>query len=184
MNYRQYSKLKPNKATGMDGLPSEILEVSSNYIGPLLVKIISLFIRDGIFPECLKTAKVRPLYKSDDPQDMTNYRSISLLPIVSKALERVVYNRMNAFLERFGLLSDSQYGSRCKRSTIDAILSITEGLRGKSKVADKSVFLDLSKAFDTLDHSISLVKLKKIGFRGNFLKWFNSCLSNRKQCVV
>ena len=74
---------------------------------------------------------------------------------------------MNAFLGKFDLLSDSQYGFRCKTSTIDAILSITEGLRGKSKVEGKSIFLDLRRTLDRVDHSILLVKLEKNGFRGS-----------------
>ena len=131
----------------------------------LLVRLVNESLGQGIFPNCLKTATVKPLYKSDDHQNLNNYRRISVLPVISKVFERVVHNRIYAFLEKFILLPYSQYGYRSKRSTVDAIVSITE------KIRDKNTAL-YSK------HHGTLLKMHRIGFRGSVYKWFESYFSD------
>ena len=123
--------LKDNKSTGVDGIPSEVLKASSTVISPPLVKLIDLSMQQGKFPDCLKIAKVIPLFKSGDPCDLNNYWPISILTVISKGFERVVHNRIYRFSEKFDLLCESQFGYRCKRSTVNAIASITEMLREK-----------------------------------------------------
>ena len=135
------NSLKENKSVGTYGIPSEVLKISSSVIGPYLVQLVNESLGQGIFPNCLKTATVKPLFKSDDHQNLNNYRPISVVSVISKVFERVVHNRIYAFSETFKLLSDSQNGYRSKRSTVDAIVSITEKNRDKNSAVQQMCFL-------------------------------------------
>ena len=133
----------------------------------------------------MKIAKIIPVHKSNAKDDISNYRPISLLPSISKILGLVVYKKTLNFIQTNKILNNNQYDFRKKHSTINAITALTsdviKALENKDSVL--SVFLDLSKAFDTIDHQILLYKLEFYGIRGNPLKWFKSYLSNRKQYV-
>ena len=139
-----------------------------------------------MFPKSLKIAKVIPIYKKDDPSQITNYRPISLLPSISKVLEKIVYKRLYSFLNQNNLLIPNQYGFRKNNSTDYAILQlcdkITDSLSKKEHVI--GVFMDLSKAFDTIDHNILIHKLRTYGVRGNALSWFEDYLHDRSQYVT
>ena len=133
----------------------------------------------------MKIAKIKPVHKSNAKDDISNYRPTSLLPSIYKILGIVVYKRTLHFIQTNKILNNNQYGFREKYSTINAITALTsdviKALENKDSVL--SVFMDLSKAFDTIDHQILLYKLEFYGIRGTPLKWFKRYLSNRKQYV-
>jgi hypothetical protein len=140
----------------------------------------------GIFPQSGKLTRVIPVFKEKGPKYIYgNYRPISLLPIFSKILERLIYNKIFDFLVRYQILFDSQYGFRKGHNTTHAVLDflkyITEGIDDNED--SLGVFCDLSKAFDTINHELLLGKLKHYGVDGKSLEWFASYLSNRLQYV-
>ena len=156
-------------------------------LSPFLVTSFNNCFRRGIFPNQLKVAKVIPLYKDGDRSDPSNYRPISLLPVIGKIFEKIIYLRTVNFLDHFKLLNKNQFGFRKKRSTIDAICSLTENIHhvlNNRYVTTLCTFIDLKKAFDTVDHSILLDKCHRIGLRGPVLKILKSYLSNRVQYVL
>ena len=151
-----------------------------------LTHIFNLSLSSGIFPNSLKIAKIVPIHKKDDPSLIENYRPISILPAISKILEKIAYNRLYKFLTDNNLLNTNQFGFRKGYSTDYAIIQscdkIIDTLVRKEHIII-GIFLDLSKAFDTIDHKIIINKLSYYGVRGIILSWFNDYLSNRKQYV-
>ena len=149
---------------------------------PLTVIINQIF-TTGIFPDNLKTAKIHPLLKAGDPLLATNYRPISLLTSISKIFEKIIFNQLTNYLSLNNILTDSQYGFRKNHSTQSAALELIDRLmismdKGKTPLA---IFLDFSKAFDTLDHEILLYKLKYYGIKDKALFLFRNYLTNRRQ---
>ena len=139
----------------------------------------------GEFPDKLKIAKVVPIFKAKDKTELSNHRPISLLPILSKILEKIVHKQLYSYLSIHDILYQSQYGFRESHSTVHAVSEFVSNVLqafDENKMT-LSVFLDLSKAFDTIDHSIMISKLEHYGIRGIALQWFQSYLSNRKQFV-
>ena len=136
----------------------------------------------GEFPDKLKIA---PVYKTDDASSFSNYRPISILPCFSKILEKVVYHRISDFLVRFNILNDHQYGYRQKHCTWMAVLGLVDQIfqAFENNEFTTGIFIDLKKAFDTVDHQILLGKLEFYGIRGIPLTWIKSYLSNRQQFV-
>ena len=176
---RSIDILKLHKSEGIDQIPVKIVSCS-NIFCPILVELINKSFQKGVFPDCLKIARVTPLFKACDRDQMKNYRPISVSPVLSKVFERIMHNSFYSYLETFGLLSSLLDGFRSKRSTIEII----ENIRHSDKIqCCKCVFLDLSKAFDTIIHKILLQKLPYFGISGNDLKWFESDLTKRQQLV-
>ena len=175
--------MKPKTSTGHDNISPKVLKSIDDTIALPLTHIANLSMSTGIFPNRMKIAKVITIYKSDDTTLFKNYRPISILPTFSKILERLVYNRLYKFLKTHSLLSNSQYGFIKNLSTEQAILELQDSV--VKSLAKKhytiGIFLDLTKAFDSLDHSILISKLYHLGIRGLALNWFQNYLSNRKQ---
>ena len=182
---KHLNKLKRDKATGIDLLPSNMLKDCSEEIAAPLAHIINLSLNTSTVPSLWKSAKVNPVFKSGNPDLVENYRPISILPILSKLLERTVHDQLYSFLENNKLLSNCQYGFRKKRSTKLAAALFCDSARKSFEegLLFGCLFLDLSKAFDTMGHSIILEKLLLHGVSGPELSWFTDYLFNRTQCV-
>ena len=137
-----------------------------------LTNIFNKSFNTGVFPDSMKTAKVVPIFKSGNKSDFTNYRPISLLPQFSKILEKLFDIRFESFLNKNNVLNESQYGFRSGRSTLMALTEMLEEITNAKdkKMSTVAVFIDLKKAFDTLNHEILVNKLYHYGIRGIVLE--------------
>ena len=192
-NHQEISNLihtLPNKtSSGYDNISNILLKKLTKCLLVPLEIIFNKSLNEGTFPDKMKLADIIPLHKSKSTHDCNNYRPISLLITMSKLLEKIIYTRTYNFLERSNLLYTSQYGFREGHSCENAVSElVSEVIKSRQEgLYTMSVFLDLSKAFDTLEHTVLLKKLEKYGIRGTCNEWFKSYLENRKiriKCVV
>ena len=180
-------ELKSKNSCGMDGITSKVIKTYCNVLCKPITIMINQSLNSGIFPDQLKIAKVLPIYKGNnsDSNKLSNYRPISILPVISKIFERVIYNQLYAYFIQNNLFYSSQYGFRSKHSTELAALEFVDRINNllDSRNTPLAIFMDLSKAFDTINHTILIHKLHSYGISDKELRWFESYLQNRKQFV-
>ena len=179
-------RLENKSSSGHDGISNKLLKSVKNELKKPLTLIINQMITTGIFPEAFKISKITPLYKKGDHSLLTNYRPISLLPRISKVFERIIYDQMYEYLNENNLLAKEQFGFRKNHSTEYAAISLVDHIskqmeHGKTPGA---LYIDLSKAFDTLSFDIILYKLNYYGITGKELQLLTNYLQNRKQYVI
>ena len=164
-------------------IPIVLVKAACNLISPYITTLFNQCMSSGVFPKLFKLSKITPVYKKDNKELIKNYRPISTLPIFGKIFEKIIYSRIYKYLTSKGILTDSQFGFRKGYSTGHAIHHsvniINKELANKKHVM--GIFIDLSKAFDTLDHDVLIKKLDNYGIRGNTNDLLKSYLSDRKQ---
>ena len=178
--------LDPNKAHGHDQISIRMLKICGKTICKPLECIFRECLNTGLFPLEWKKANLVPVYKKGDKQCLINYCPVSLLPICGKIFEKLIFNEMFKFFNENNLISPKQSGFKPGDSCINQLISITheiyEALDAGLEV--RSVFLDISKAFDKVWHEGVLFKLSQNGISGNLLKLLTDFLKNRKQRVT
>ena len=180
------ASLENSFSTGPDGIPMTVIKPVIHLLAPVLAHLINYSYTLGVFPSAMKKAKVLPIYKSGDHSEVNNYRPISVLNSLSKIYEKIIYRRISEFIVTHNILSTRQFGFRKEHSTSLALVSFMDKL---TELIDKgllvaSLFIDLSKAFDTIDHSVLISKLEDYGIRGFPLDLIRDYLNNRFQYVL
>ena len=183
--FKLIKNLKNKKSSGFDEISAKFLKLCAPYVSTPLANIFNASISKGVYPDLLKTARVTPIYKKGVKSDPGNYRPISVLSQVNKVFEKILHKRLYKYLSKFKILYEYQFGFREGHSTTQALVEITDRLKKAidEKMLTCGIFIDLTKAFDTVDHAILLDKMYNYGIRGNVHNLFKSYLSNRQQYV-
>ena len=176
-------QLNINKCAGPQEIPIKVVKMSAPVVATVLELLFNKCLISGVFPSSLKIGKIIPIHKKGSKNECSNYRLITLLSRLSKIFEKCIYDQMYAYLENFNLLTPNQFEFRQNCSTSIAVRRLYDNFLeslDKKKITC-SVFIDLSKAFDTLDHEILFKKLQTYGFRGLPLQLIQSYLTYRYQ---
>ena len=173
------------KSSAIDGISSKILKTAFTHTPDRLVDIFNCSFNTQVIPDVWKISKVTPIPKAGDPRLVNNYRPISLIPLPCKLIEKIVHNRLYGFFTREHVITENQGGFRAGHSTIDTLACFTDDILRNLNVGINTIaaFIDLRKAFDTVDHIVLLAKLEHYGTRDHNFRWLQNYLGNRKQCV-
>ena len=177
--------LKNNKSPGYDCIGPKILKSVVDFVVNPLVHLYNMSFQQGIVPSQLKIAKVIPVFKKGDKTRIENYRPISLLSIFDKVLEKLMHKRLYEYLQKANILNDYQFGFRKHHSTSLALIDVVDSIYSHLDLDEivMGIYVDLHKAFDTVNHDILLYKLYNYGVRGSVFSWFKDYLTNRQQFV-
>lgn len=177
--------LNSNTSSGLDGISTKSIKCVKDSIAENLANCINKCLNEGHFPNRLKIAKVSPIFKSGNKLDPSNYRPISVLPVMSKIFEKILHKQLYEYLTSIDYLYNKQYGFRPKSNTVSATVDLVTNIRLNidQKKITLGIFIDLKKAFDTVSHKILLSKLKDIGVTGKAYEVFKSYLTDRSQVV-
>lgn len=183
--YQIIRKIKPSTSCGFDNIPNIILKKSAHYLCDYLEILFKKILTHGSLPDCWRTAKIIPIFKKGDRNFVSNYRPISLLSSISKVMEALIANRIRAQLDANKFFSSKQFGFRTNHSTSSNLTlftkHVTKSLEDKNFV--HAIYIDLSKAFDSVWHRGLLFKLRQIGIDDLYVNFIENYLSNRKQIV-
>ena len=174
-----------NKGTGLDNLPAKFVKDGARSIVKPILYIVNLSISSGEVPCDLKNARVVPLYKKNSRTEAGNFRPVSILPVISKILEKVIFDQLESYLKANNLTYQYQSGFRPSFSTDTCLIYLTDYIKKEMSLGRYTgmVLIDLQKAFDTVNHQILKNKLSSIGLCNSAISWFDSYLSERHQCV-
>lgn len=177
--------LKNTNSVGYDEIPTHVLKYVAESVAPHIAYIINICVSSGVYPDKLKSVIVIPIFKKENREELQFYRPIALISIVSKIFEKFLYNSLTSFFDKHNILIDEQKGFR-KNMTIN--LAIFDFLKKVMICVDEktpvcAIYMDLTKAFDYVNHNILISKLKSYGIRGNVIELIKSYLSNRNQCT-
>src|SRR5688572_2166110 len=180
------TSIKKTHTRGLDDIDPYLATPNIHLIANILSAIINCSLTNGTVPSKLKMAKVVPIFKKGDAENPANYRPISVLPYFAKYFEKIVYVRLSNYINTYNLIHQTQHGFQQGHSTYMALLDMEDRI---TKAIDANefavgIFIDLAKAFDTVDHTILLKKLENLGIRGSILKWFHSYFQDRTQKVM
>ena len=179
---KQLKKLDLNKASGPNGISARLLKDTAEQIAPSLTSLFNMSLYQGEVPEDWKLANIVPIYRKGTKTFVENYRPISLLPILSKVIERCVLAGIKEHV--FRLINSAQHGFQPGRSCVAQLTSVLDYIGSQLRKQTDIIYLDMSKAFDKVNHTLLLDKLRRFNISGTLLNWFSSYLRGRRQRVT
>lgn len=179
------SNMKTNKAVGIDSIRPRDIKENVNIIKTVLLALYNKSLAIGKVPSGLKTAVVRPIYKKGDKKTLLNYRPVCILPVLNYIMEKYVHKALNGFINKYNLLTKTQYGFKTNSSTITLLEDFSDFVNKKLDEGNYvlALFIDFSRAFETVRHETLIDRLFSLGVRGQLLDWFKDYLSGRTQVV-